>query len=607
MKFFKSLGILLLSILIVTSCQKEYSEEGGGTAVAVGTLKKGVTGECLPSRANGIFIAGTTLVSSNYLDVTLNFTTTGTYLISSDTLNGYNFKAVGIISATGLATVRLIGIGKPLAAGSNTFTIKYGANTCNTVIDVIAAGTAAAVFTPGGTPGTCTTATLTGVYKAGAALNSSNTVTLAVNVTTAGTYNISIPAVNGVAFSGSGALVGTGIQTITLGGTGTPTAAGNFLSTFTSAAAICKFNVTTLAAGGGTGTAAVYTLGGANSTCTGVVLNGTFRAGLAMGATNTAKFNVTVTTVGTYTIATTAVNGVTFSGSGSFAATGAQTVTLTASGTPAAAGPFNYPSTGAGSTCSFSITYTAAGAAAVFTLGGAPTACTPATVAGTYTATTILTASNTVTIQANVTTAGTYTIASNAVNGMTFSATGVFAGTGPQTIVLVGAGTPAAAGTNSFSVGTSSCTFSIIVTGAAVNFITCKIGGTPTTFNVNASFVLDNSGGFPVLSIDGESTTNPNPSITLGIVKTTGTITAATYTVNQLASGIAIGGYYFDAAATEFLAETDATIQNPAFTITITSITATRVIGTFSGTLKDNSGVGPGSRIISEGVFNVGL
>ena len=337
MKFFQTLAILLLSIPMLSSCQKEYSEEGGGTAVAVGTLKKDVSGNCLPARANGIFMAGTTLASTNYLDVTLTFTTTGTYLVTTDTVNGYNFKGVGIINAAGLATVRLTGIGKPIAAGANTFTVKYGTSTCFIVVDVLAAGAAAAIFTPGGAPGTCTVATLAGTYKAGTALNSSNTVTLSVNVTTAGTYNITIPAVNGISFSGSGAMAATGIQNITLVAAGTPAAAGNFNSTFSNAASNCTFNVTTLAGGGGTGTAAVYTLGGAGATCTGVVLAGTFQAGLAMAATNTAKFNVTVATAGTYTIATTAVNGVTFTGAGSFAATGAQTVTLTATGTPAAA------------------------------------------------------------------------------------------------------------------------------------------------------------------------------------------------------------------------------------------------------------------------------
>ncbi|HSN60593.1 MAG TPA: hypothetical protein VLR49_06645, partial [Ferruginibacter sp.] len=237
----------------------------------------------------------------------------------------------------------------------------------------------------------------------------------------------------------------------------------------------------------------------------------------------------------------------------------------------------------------------------------APGACTTATVAGTYAASTPLTSSNTVTIQANVTTMGSYTVTTNAVNGMTFSATGVFTGTGAQPIVLTGSGTPTAAGTNTFTPGSgSTCTFSITVTGAATNFITCKINGVFTTFNANAAGTLDVSAGFPILSIDGETTSGADPSISFGFAKTTGgNITAGTYTVNQLLTGIALGAYYYDASTTEFLAESDVTTQNPAFTIVISSITATRVIGTFFGPLKDNAGAGPGLRTITEGVFNV--
>jgi uncharacterized protein (TIGR02145 family) len=59
-------------------------------------------------------------------------------------------------------------------------------------------------------------------------------------------------------------------------------------------------------------------------------------AGVAVsGVTQT--ITATVTTVGTYSISTTA-NGVTFAGSGTFAGTGAQNIVLTASGTPTAGG-----------------------------------------------------------------------------------------------------------------------------------------------------------------------------------------------------------------------------------------------------------------------------
>jgi hypothetical protein len=71
---------------------------------------------------------------------------------------------------------------------------------------------------------------------------------------------------------------------------------------------------------------------------------------------NTVVLNVNVSTTGTYSITTAAVNGIQFAGTGTFSATGPQTVTLTGSGTPAAAGTNNYTANAGGTnTCIFSV------------------------------------------------------------------------------------------------------------------------------------------------------------------------------------------------------------------------------------------------------------
>jgi hypothetical protein len=65
------------------------------------------------------------------------------------------------------------------------------------------------------------------------------------------------------------------------------------------------------------------------------------------------------------------------------------------------------------------------------------------------------------TITATVTTVGTYSISTTTANGVTFAASGTFAGTGAQTIVLTATGTPTAIGSNSFTLNTSpNCSFS---------------------------------------------------------------------------------------------------------------------------------------------------
>ena len=55
-------------------------------------------------------------------------------------------------------------------------------------------------------------------------------------------------------------------------------------------------------------------------------------------------------------------------------------------------------------------------------------------------------ATATITLVANVTTAGTYTIFTNTINGVTFSASGTFGGTGNNTVTLTPTGTPTLGG-----------------------------------------------------------------------------------------------------------------------------------------------------------------
>ena len=212
---------------------------------------------------------------------------------------------------------------------------------------------------------------------------------------------------------------------------------------------------------------ATGSLGATAGACTPATTAGTFMQGAPMTAANTVQIQVTVASIGSYTISTNSINGVTFSKTGSFTATGLQTVTLTGSGIPVNAGIQTYTITFGASNCTFTITYTAASGAATGTLGGTPGACTPVTLAGNYTQGVALTATNTVTLQVTVNTLGTYTISTNTVNGVTFSKTGVFIATGPQNLVLPGSGTPTSAGLQNFTVSFSGnmCTFPITFAG----------------------------------------------------------------------------------------------------------------------------------------------
>lgn len=337
---------LLSALLFFSACQKEYSLELSGTTSS-GSLQSDVAGECLPKTVQGIYEAGTVLnATTNYIDVQVNVATVGTYRVYSDTVNGIFFQAKGTFATTGINNVRLTGNGTPLNAGIQNFVITYDTTECVIAVTVLPQGGASpAEFTLSGAPGTCLDFNLSGAYIKDIALTAANTVAIKVNVTKIGTYTINTGAPsNGMTFSGTGALTALGEQTITLTGSGTPAVAISTNMAVEKLPSNCGFavNVTEGAA---------FTID-----CASAVVGGTYEEGVALGASNTVAITVNVTTPGPYSIATTLINGMTFSGSGSFAAAGAgQTITLTGSGTPTADGTFNINIPGA---CAFEVVIT---------------------------------------------------------------------------------------------------------------------------------------------------------------------------------------------------------------------------------------------------------
>lgn len=447
---------LAIAVALSIGCQKELSIEASNSP-ARGSLQDDVSGDCLPKTVNGAYIAGTALVpANNTIAVQINVITTGTYLVYTDTVNGFFFRATGTFTTLGANTVTLRSNGTPFAAITTNFVVKLDSSVCDVQVTVLPAGTGPAVFTLAGTP-SCTTPVIAGTYAMGNVLTASNKVTLNVNVTTAGTYNVSTaPAVGGMIFSGSGSLA-IGAQTIVLTGTGTPSVAGNNTIPVTAGSSTCSFIINVVSP-------AVFTLTGSPS-CTAPVIAGTYAVGTPLTASNTVTLNVNVTTAGAYTVSIPTVGNITFTGSGTLAL-GAQTILLTATGMPTIAGNNTFPITVGASGCSFVINVTGPPGPAVGTLSGAPTACTPSTVSGFYVVGTAFTASNKVQVQINVTTAGAYSIsATNATAGFSFSGTGTVAVGANQLIDLAATGTPTSAGLKTFTVtfGTSTCTFTVNV------------------------------------------------------------------------------------------------------------------------------------------------
>ena len=538
---------------------------------------------CITIAINGIYQNVTGLTADNFIYVNVNVTVVGSYIIKSDTVNGFTFTGSGRLGVTGNNVIRLYGSGKPLASGVSRFTVTYGTTTCVIDVTVIGPGGGAAIYTLGGAPGACGGFTLgPGTYSAGQILVAANTVLTNVNVTGLGTYDLGTDTVNGIYFRSVGVFTTAGVQSITLTGKGTPIAAGTFSYKLTNGPTTCTFSITV----GGGGPPAVYALGGTPGTCTGTTLAGTYKQGQALTSANTVIVDVNVTTAGSYSLSTTLTNGVTFTANGTFGATGAQTVTLTGSGTPTAAGLKTHTINGASTTCSFDITYGAPPPPASYTLSGAPGNCAPMSVNGTYTAGTALNATNTIDVEVNVTVVGAYTLTTGAaVNGMTFSSTGTFATTGLQNVTLQGSGTPTAAATSTITpqIAASSCTVDVVV-GAPADFLYKFTIGATTYQGVCSGiiFTFGTEETLNVYSIGGSA-------FDLNLHNAVGSLTTGAY------SGTSTTGKYVD--ITYMGSPTFASFPGSGLTnlsAQITSInTTTRIIqGTFSGTVMDISTTG---------------
>lgn len=251
---------------------------------------------------------------------------------------------------------------------------------------------------------------------------------------------------------------------------------------------------------------------------------GTYEAGTALvPADNYIEVQVNVIGTGAYVVSTDTVNGMWFLASGVFTSPGLNTVKLKGNGTPAMDGISNFVVTFDSTTCDVAVTVlpSGSGGPAEFTFAGAPGTCMNAVVSGTYVVGTALSpATNTVVININVTKVGTYNITTTASNGMTFKAQGTLASLGTATITLTGEGTPGTTGATNIpvTIGTSTCSFEITVTG-------------PATFTMDCAGATVNGTYIERIALTASNTiTLPVTVTAIGGYTITGTINGMTFT-----------------------------------------------------------------------------
>lgn len=288
--------------------------------------------DCNGASVEGEYMIGKALDGTNKIVLVVDVQSTGYWSVSSNTINGYSFRGSGTFTQTGAGQViELLGTGTPTGSGTNSFNLTSnsdaGTRTNCMGIEVIVKPIRYAVD--------CSNAIVAGIYKQDEAMTASNTVTIKANVLATGETTIRTNTVGGIYFtSGPLSFDTLGERNVVLTAVGTPTTPG--VNTFTLDAATgmiatCAFDVTV------TGQPVAYSL-----TCSTIVVNGTYAPNITMNATNTMTVSVNVQYPGAYTISTNAVNGVTFSASGTFTLTGTQDVTLQASGTGISGGTHRY-------------------------------------------------------------------------------------------------------------------------------------------------------------------------------------------------------------------------------------------------------------------------
>lgn len=123
----KKLSLLLLIITVAaTACKKTDP----GTGVATGSLQD-AKGYCLPYTVHGNFYKDAPAApDSNYVEISLDVKSIGTYNIKTDIVNGVFFADSGKFTATGINKVRMHSFGVFRGAGEVSYPFVWSNTYC---------------------------------------------------------------------------------------------------------------------------------------------------------------------------------------------------------------------------------------------------------------------------------------------------------------------------------------------------------------------------------------------------------------------------------------------------------------------------------------------
>lgn len=214
----------------------------GGCSVTLVVSKKapaqytlaGDPADCSGRLLSGTFTMGKAINAANNITLQVIVNTPGDYTITTDTIDGISFSAMGHFTTIGAQKVVLQGTGIPGGPGLEYFNVKADSSRCSFSIPVQDAEPIATYVLQSGVGASgfvCAPQSVQGIFAAGIALTSSNTITISPFATLPGNYTISTARINGMIFSASGNFPAAGAYSVVLKGNGTPLSSGIF--TFT--------------------------------------------------------------------------------------------------------------------------------------------------------------------------------------------------------------------------------------------------------------------------------------------------------------------------------------------------------------------------------------
>ncbi|TWP23292.1 hypothetical protein ETU08_08030 [Apibacter muscae] len=181
----------------------------------------------------------------------------------------------------------------------------------------------------------CKDIVINGVYIEGNNLTDSDYISVPVNITKPGTYNIKIITDNNYSFQAEGVFDYIGSYTIKVMGMGTPLKKGENLLTI-------KSQDLDISCDTAKTISVLPALANVNIQCSTVIVDGVYVVKKPLTETNTIALNVSTTNEGSWEITSNTVNGISFSGSGNFSAAGTYPVTLQGNGTPIESGEYTF-------------------------------------------------------------------------------------------------------------------------------------------------------------------------------------------------------------------------------------------------------------------------